>query len=103
MSDETAEETPLLVQTQGRLRILTLNRPERMNALTPELHHQLRAAVLDAAVDDDIGAVLLTGAGRGFCAGGDIKASSDRARKQKETIEERTANAKAARRNHHFP
>ena len=91
MSDDTSQETPLLVETQGRLRILTLNRPERINALTPELHHQLREAVLDAAEDEDIGAVLLTGAGQGFCAGGDIKASSDRARKQKETAEERAA------------
>ena len=90
MSDAgTTEETPLLIDTQGRLRILTLNRPERMNALTPELHHQLREAVFDAAEDADIGAVLLTGAGRGFCAGGDIKAGSDRARKKRETVEER--------------
>jgi 2-(1,2-epoxy-1,2-dihydrophenyl)acetyl-CoA isomerase len=92
MSDSTieaGEESPLLIETQGRLRILTLNRPHRMNALTPELHHQLREAVLDAAEDAEVGAVLLTGAGRGFCAGGDIKASSDRARKTRETVEER--------------
>ena len=43
------QELPLLIETQGRLRILTLNRPERLNALTPELHHQLREAVLDAS------------------------------------------------------
>lgn len=92
MSDESkeeVEESPLLIQTQGRLRTLTLNRPHRMNALTPELHHQLREAVFDAAEDSNVGAVLLTGAGRGFCAGGDIKASSDRARKTRETVEER--------------
>jgi 2-(1,2-epoxy-1,2-dihydrophenyl)acetyl-CoA isomerase len=94
MSDSTIEpddESPLLIETQGRLRILTLNRPHRMNALTPELHHQLREAVLDAAEDAEVGAVLLTGAGRGFCAGGDIKAGSDRARKTRESIEERAA------------
>ena len=89
ISQEVDQESPLLIQTQGRLRILTLNRPHRMNALTPELHHQLREAVLDAAEDRDVGAVLLTGAGRGFCAGGDIKASSDRARKTRETVEQR--------------
>ena len=88
-SADTAEESPLLIETQGRLRILTLNRPHRMNALTPELHHQLRKAVLDAAEDGEVGTVLLTGAGRGFCAGGDIKASSDRARQKRETVEER--------------
>jgi 2-(1,2-epoxy-1,2-dihydrophenyl)acetyl-CoA isomerase len=88
-SKEADQEAPLLIETQGRLRILTLNRPERLNALTPELHHQLREAVLDASEDNGVGAVLLTGAGRGFCAGGDIKASSERARKTRESLEER--------------
>ena len=68
-SKEADQEAPLLIETQGRLRVLTLNRPERLNALTPELHHQLREAVLDASEDNGVGAVLLTGAGRGFCAG----------------------------------
>jgi 2-(1,2-epoxy-1,2-dihydrophenyl)acetyl-CoA isomerase len=63
----------LCIETQGRLRILTLNRPERMNALDPDLHHRLQDAVLEAAADQQIGALLLTGAGRGFCAGGDVR------------------------------
>ncbi|CUH39013.1 1,2-epoxyphenylacetyl-CoA isomerase [Jannaschia seosinensis] len=48
---------------------ITLNRPERMNAFNAEMHGELRTA-LDAAADK--GAVLLTGAGRGFCAGQDL-------------------------------
>lgn len=87
-----ASESPLLVATEGRLRILTLNRPERMNALTPELHHLLRDAVIAAAEDPGIGAVVLTGVGRGFCAGGDVKRGGDKpstAEEAPETVESR--------------
>ena len=81
---------PLLITTEGRLRILTLNRPDRLNALTPELHHALRAAVIDAAEDADVGAVVLTGAGRGFCAGGDVqRGNRGEADAQPETLEDR--------------
>ena len=85
-------EPPLLVRTDGRLRILTLNRPERLNALTPELHHMLFDAVREAADDADVGAVVLTGAGRAFCSGGDVKrGSADAAASAKapETVEQR--------------
>jgi len=51
---------------------LTLNRPERLNAFTPELHHALRSALETAADTDACRVVLLTGAGRGFCAGQDL-------------------------------
>lgn len=88
-SDQIVEPPPLIIETRERLRILTLNRPGRMNALTPELHHQLRCAVMDAAEEETISAVVLTGNGKGFCAGGDIKAASQRAKTSKETVEER--------------
>jgi 2-(1,2-epoxy-1,2-dihydrophenyl)acetyl-CoA isomerase len=89
--EQIAAETPLLVETEGRLRILTLNRPERLNALTPELHHHLRDAIADAANDANIGAVILTGAGRAFCSGGDVKRSAESAENPaiRETVEER--------------
>jgi 2-(1,2-epoxy-1,2-dihydrophenyl)acetyl-CoA isomerase len=51
---------------------LTLNRPERLNAFTPELHKALRSALEKAADTDACRVVLLTGAGRGFCAGQDL-------------------------------
>ena len=93
MSGATAAgaEPELLVRDEGRLRIITLNRPDRMNALTPELHHMLQDAVLAAASDGSVGAVALTGAGRGFCSGGDVRRSTDAAAKAAvpETIEER--------------
>jgi len=84
--DIPGAQAPLLISTDGRLRILTLNRQDRMNALDPDLHHRLRDAVTDAAADADIGAVLLTGAGRGFCAGGDVKRYKGT---EPETLEER--------------
>ncbi len=52
---------------------LTLNRPERLNALSPEMLVQLRDALYRIDADRAVGAVILTGAGRGFCAGGDVK------------------------------
>jgi enoyl-CoA hydratase/carnithine racemase len=53
--------------------ILTLNRPERLNAWTTQMNLDIVAAISDANDDPDIGAVVVTGAGRGFCAGADIK------------------------------
>lgn len=81
----------LLVRDEGRLRIITLNRPERMNALTPSLHHELQEAVIAAAGDPDVGAVALTGAGKAFCSGGDVRKSAETAEKSSrpETVEER--------------
>ena len=51
---------------------LTLNRPEKLNALNPELHIALRSALENAGADQECRVVLLTGAGRGFCAGQDL-------------------------------
>ncbi len=62
----------LLVETKGAVRVLTLNRPERLNALTPDLLNALNAAFDAVASDEAVRAVLLTGAGRGFCAGADL-------------------------------
>jgi 2-(1,2-epoxy-1,2-dihydrophenyl)acetyl-CoA isomerase len=53
-------------------RVLTLNRPERLNAFNEDQHLKLRAALADCAADDACRAVILTGAGRGFCAGQDL-------------------------------
>ena len=51
---------------------LTLNRPDKLNALNPELHRALRSALEKAATKQECRVVLLTGAGRGFCAGQDL-------------------------------
>ena len=64
----------LLEERRGRIAILTMNRPDAMNALNGELMAVLASAVRALAEDDEVGCVVLTGAGRAFCAGGDIKA-----------------------------
>jgi 2-(1,2-epoxy-1,2-dihydrophenyl)acetyl-CoA isomerase len=69
MSGDAA--TVLVDLTQGVLR-LTLNRPDRLNAFTEDMHLALRAGLEHAHADDAVRAVLLTGAGRGFCAGQDL-------------------------------
>lgn len=63
----------VLIENAGGVRVLTLNRPERLNALTVSLMAALADACNNAARDSAVGCVVVTGAGRGFCAGGDIK------------------------------
>lgn len=53
---------------------ITLNRPERMNALTGTTYQETEQAIREADADDDVRAVIITGAGRGFCSGDDVKA-----------------------------
>lgn len=64
----------VLEHVDAGLCTLTLNRPERKNAMSPELLQQLRDAALRAADNPDIGAVMLCAAGDTFCVGGDVKA-----------------------------
>jgi len=63
----------LLVDDQAGVRTFTLNRPEAFNSLTTELKSTLRDALTEAAEDQDVRAVVLTGAGKAFCAGQDLK------------------------------
>jgi 2-(1,2-epoxy-1,2-dihydrophenyl)acetyl-CoA isomerase len=69
-----AEEV-LRLERRERVAILTLNRPDRLNALSIELREALVRACQELRDDDDIWAVVLTGAGRGFCSGVDLRAS----------------------------
>lgn len=62
----------LLVHDEGAVRVLTLNRPEKLNALTAAVHEALADAFAAIEADDTVRAVILTGAGRGFCAGADL-------------------------------
>ena len=62
----------LLEDTQGTVRILTLNRPDKRNALNKTLHTELLDALARADADPDIRCVLLAGAGKSFCAGADL-------------------------------
>ncbi|WP_127090758.1 2-(1,2-epoxy-1,2-dihydrophenyl)acetyl-CoA isomerase PaaG [Aquabacter cavernae] len=67
-------DSVLLVDRRDGWTVLTLNRPDRLNSFNEELHLALRAALDEAAADESCRAVLLTGAGRGFCAGQDLSA-----------------------------
>ena len=70
--------TPLLESRDGRIVTLTMNRPDRLNALSREMSDMLYEAILRTDKDPDVGAVIITGAGRGFCAGGDVKNMAER-------------------------
>lgn len=69
--EHAAQESVLVGLDQGVLR-LTLNRPDKLNAFNEAMHLALRAGFERAERDSDVRAVLLTGAGRGFCAGQDL-------------------------------
>ena len=62
----------ILVDNKGGYRILTLNRPEKLNTFNEEMHAELKSALDDLESDAECRALLLTGAGRGFCAGQDL-------------------------------
>ena len=63
---------PILVEQRSGYRVITLNRPQKLNAFTEPMHKALRDALADAEADENCRALLLTGAGRGFCAGQDL-------------------------------
>jgi len=67
-----SEEPSVLYQVTGQVATVTLNRPAKRNAFTPEMLQALRTALLAAADDSAVRAILLTGAGKGFCAGQDL-------------------------------
>ncbi|MDQ2803285.1 MAG: enoyl-CoA hydratase [Pseudomonadota bacterium] len=76
----------LLERVEDGVATLTLNRPERLNAFSAAMLDSLHAALTRLAQDDAVGAIVLTGAGRGFCAGGDVK---DMATRTGQTFEQR--------------
>jgi enoyl-CoA hydratase/carnithine racemase len=61
--DKLVNTPDLLVETRGHVRLLTLNRPQRANALSPELMSALVEAFVEAGADSDVRAIVVTGAG----------------------------------------
>src|SRR5213082_2218358 len=67
----------LLETVKDGVAVLTMNRPDRLNAMSGEMLDAMLASLERLASDPDVGVVVLTGAGRGFCAGGDVKAMAE--------------------------
>jgi len=88
----------LLETSENGVTTLTLNRPERLNALSPAMTEGLKETLERLSTDRDCGAIVITGAGRGWCAGGDVKTMEARGRDQ--TVEDR---AEGLRRSHQLP
>jgi 2-(1,2-epoxy-1,2-dihydrophenyl)acetyl-CoA isomerase len=76
-------DQPILVEQQVGYRIVTLNRPDRLNAFNDAMHLALRMAIDQAEADQSCRALMITGAGRGFCAGQDL---SDRVARPGESV-----------------
>lgn len=66
------DEAPILVERRDGWRLITLNRPDRLNSFNEAMHERLMAALAEAEADESCRALVLTGAGRGFCAGQDL-------------------------------
>ncbi|MFW2354116.1 enoyl-CoA hydratase-related protein, partial [Hydrogenophaga sp.] len=73
MTTATAPEC-ITVRTEGRVGIVTLNRPKQLNALNEQLMNELGAALKDFDANEDIGCMILTGSEKAFAAGADIGA-----------------------------
>src|SRR5580704_4879834 len=86
--------TDLLESTENGITTLTLNRPERLNALSPDMTSGLKEALERLSTARECGAIVITGAGRGWCAGGDFKTMEARGREQ--TFEDRVEGLRQA-------
>ena len=90
ISESSTEE--LIVEQDGYVAVITLNRPERLNAISREMLNELSAKMVEADKDPDTRCIVLTGAGRGFCSGLDLIDTSDRLDKDSTSNENKGAN-----------
>ena len=81
----------LLCEVRERVAVITLNRPQARNSLSDRLTPALRTMIRERGEDADVGAILITGAGTAFCAGGDVKGMGDNSSKRNWSYEERVA------------
>ncbi|QHC01216.1 enoyl-CoA hydratase [Epidermidibacterium keratini] len=71
-NDSASEYTEIIYDVSDQIATITLNRPDKLNAFTSTMARELISAFKAADADDDVRVVILTGAGRGFCAGADL-------------------------------
>src|SRR6476469_7819362 len=83
--------TELLCSVRDGVALITLNRPEARNAMSPDLTEALSNQIKARGDDDAVGALLITGAGTAFCSGGDVKGMGGRGPRGQMTYEERLA------------
>jgi enoyl-CoA hydratase/carnithine racemase len=76
------EYTDIIYTKEGHIATITLNRPDRMNSFSPEMSVSLNRAMTDAAEDKKTRVIILTGNGRAFCSGADVKAMAQKFDKQ---------------------
>ena len=69
---ESIADSTVLYTVQGAVAVLTLNRPQALNSFSRQMHHELWDALDRAEADPSVRALVITGAGRGFCAGADL-------------------------------
>ena len=81
--------TDLIENVKDAVAVLTLNRPDRLNAMSRPMLDALLEALPRLAEDPGVGVIVLTGAGRGFCAGGDVKAMAEGNELGGQTMEEK--------------
>jgi enoyl-CoA hydratase/carnithine racemase len=87
--------TELLCSVRDGVALITLNRPEARNAMSDRLTPALRRMIKERGDDPDVGALLITGAGTAFCAGGDVKGMGDNSAKKDMSVEERVADLRS--------
>src|SRR6478752_1925754 len=98
----------ILYRVEERVAVVTLNRPDRLNAWTPMMQAEVKAAMRAASGDPQVRVIVLTGAGRGFCAGADMSAlqgiqSGERRERAPEEPFDRHAHQSFQRTHSYFP
>jgi 2-(1,2-epoxy-1,2-dihydrophenyl)acetyl-CoA isomerase len=87
---EKMEGKDLILEKDGPIAILTLNRPDKMNAINAEMRELFPRALQEVQEDDNLRALIITGAGRGFCSGADVAAQAARAAGQQVATSRKT-------------
>ena len=88
----------LLCEIRDRVALITLNRPEARNALSDQLTPALRRMIKQCGEDSRVGALLITGTGTAFCAGGDVKGMGSNSAKAETSLDERIADLRVKQR-----
>src|SRR5262245_17899342 len=89
MERSSMSENVILTNVANRVATLTFNRPDKLNALSRDLIFQSIDTLKRWSKDDEVGAIVITGTGRAFCAGGDVSAMAERNEADEQTLEEK--------------